>query len=273
MRRAARTIALFVLAFGRPLLAHGDIDEQIAILSRRIAKTPADARLYLHRGELHRFHGDARAALADLARAEKRDPKLAAVHLCRGALFLDAGDPRRARRALGRFLRKEPSNPEGLKLLAKALAKLGRSREAAGLLARAIAASRQPGPELFAEKARLLGESGDREGALAAIDDGLGRLGPVTALELSAIDLAAGLGRADDALGRLDVAAASSPRQEGWLYRRGELLAAAGRGAEARLAYEDALRAIQALPEERRGTPAVWELEERVCSRLTGAHP
>ena len=56
---------------------------------------------------------------------------------------------------------------------------------------------------------------------------------------------------------------ATAPRKERWLCLRGEVLAEAGRGAEAREALLAARAALAGLPEERRSAAAV-ELARRI---------
>ena len=76
--------------------------------------------------------------------------------------------------------------------------------------------------------------------------------------------------RYDAALARLDRIAAGAARKERWLARRGEILAQAGRQAEARTAFTQVRAAIAALPPRRRTTRAVAELEDRI--RMALAH-
>ena len=93
------------------------------------------------------------------------------------------------------------------------------------------------------------------------LDEGLERLsGPVT-LQIYAIDLELTRGHHDAALVRVDRIAATSPRKESWLVRRGEILEQAGRPVEARKAYDDALLAIDGLPASRRWNRAVERLQ------------
>ena len=83
-------------------------------------------------------------------------------------------------------------------------------------------------------------------------------------LQLAAIDIEVGQKRYDAALDRIEAAAASSPRKETWLLRKGEILRDAGRPAEARAAFQNALQAIETLPPARRNVPAMAALEKRI---------
>lgn len=266
--------ALWVcLALFPPAFAHEAIDRQIADLGTRIASHPAEAALYLMRGELHREQGDWHAAARDYRRARLIDPGLEAVDLCLGRLHLDAGRPKRAIASLDRLLGKQPEHPEALTIRARALERLGRNLDAARDFTRAIVAHRppdHPDPDLYLERARTLaGTSEPRlEDALRGLDEGLRTLGPVVGLGFYAIDLEVRLGRFDSALERLDRLAAQSPRKESYLVRRASILEAAARPDEARRSYEEALSAIAALPQERRGARAVHDLETTARSGL-----
>jgi hypothetical protein len=93
------------------------------------------------------------------------------------------------------------------------------------------------------------------------------KIGPVPSLELAALDLEVSLGRHEDALRRIDRLIATSPRNETWVARRGELLAGAGHDEEARQAYAAALRLIGERPADRRPAPTV-ALERRLRAAL-----
>ena len=244
--------------------AHSDLDEQIAAVTARIEREPRRADLHLKRGELHRAHRDWTLALADYDRAAALDPDLAAVDLARATLVLDDDRPQAALAAADRFLARRPDHAEGRALRARILTRLGRPREAAEDWARAIAASPRPRPEHYLERARALAADDRRiDEALAALDDGLRRLGSIVTLELAAMELELSRARYDAALARVDRLAAASARKEQWLLQRGEILERAGRPAEAREAFAAALNAVESLPAARRRTRAAEEVETR----------
>jgi tetratricopeptide (TPR) repeat protein len=262
-----------------PGAAHGPIDEQIAALTGQIQQDSQNAALYLRRGELHSHHRDWEGALADYDRAAQLDPNLAAVDLARGKTLLQAGRFDQAKTPLDRFLVTHPRHAEALASRARVLAKLGQRLPAAEDYARAIAAREglgHPNPEYYVERARVLAAKGGEhvDAALRGLDEGLAKLGPLTTLQLEAIALELHRKRYDAALARLETIAAQSTRQELWLARRGEILVHAGRAAQARLAYEQALAAMESLPARHRRTRAVTELEAQIraaLARLAGA--
>jgi tetratricopeptide (TPR) repeat protein len=251
-----------------PASAHGDLHDQIAAVTREIAAHPRDARLYVRRGELHRFHGETRAALADFDRALSLDPPSADAQLGRARALLAANRATDARHALAQFVQARPDDAEGHRTFARCLARLGRPRDAAAEYSRAIALLPRPSPDVYVERARAFASAGDRTAAIRGLDEGLQRLGPIVSLEEEAIDFEVATKNWDGALARVDRVAARTPRPESWLARRGEILAAASRPGEARVAFENALTAIERLPPRLRETRAMRRLEARVRDSL-----
>lgn len=260
-------IALAVLLSPGPAPAHGSFDTRLAALSAQIEAQPS-ADHYLARSALYREHGDLEAALADLEQAERLEPERVDVDLQRGRLALVAGRPEQALAPLQNLLAESPDHGEAHLALARALAGLGRSREAAIHYTRAIETATVAIPSRYLERADALLAAGQLEAALEGLDEGLARLGPVVALANRAIEIERAQGRADAALVRLDRLAAFASRQETWLARRAELLEDAGRCAEARSVWAAALAEIERLPARRRAAPAMAQLESRARDGL-----
>ena len=253
--------------------AHGAIDEQITTLASQIEEDPQNAALYLKRGELHSYHRDWDAAMADYDRAAQLDPTLAGVDLARGKTLLQAGSPSPAKSALDRFLAKHPEHAGALATRARVLVILGQRLAAAADYTRAIAAAERldrPNPEYYLERARALAAEGGGHvaQALHGLDEGVKRLGPIVALQLFAIEIELAGKRYNAALARLETLAAQSPRKEAWLAHRGDILKQAGRATEARLAYEQALAAIESLPARHRSIGATAKLEAEIRAAL-----
>lgn len=248
--------------------AHGDLHEQIAAMSKEIEKDPQNTELYLKRGELHRFHQDWNAALADLEHALQLDPELDAVYLYRGELWYDKGSPELARKDLDRFLGDHPDHERALIVRARALVALNHLSDAAKDYSHAL--TLHPNPDIYVERAKALasGTKEHQEEALKGLDEGIEKLGPLVTLELPAIDLELRQKRYDAALHRLDRVSAQSERKESWLARQGDILLEAGRIHEAEKAYSDAMSALQILPEARRNTRSVQELEHHIQEAL-----
>ena len=252
------------------LLAHGDLHEQIAQVTKEIAKDPKNAELYLKRGELHRAHQEWDEAQADYDRAITLDPGLFVIDFTRGRMFLEAGWPHSAKVSLDRFLRRQTNHVEALTARARALMKLQQHLEAARDYTAALRHAATGRPELYIERAQALASEGDAhfDEALRGLDEGMRQMGAIVTLQLYAIDVELKRKKFDAALERLEKIAAQSPRKETWLARRGEILQQAGRKDEARQAYESALQAIGTLPPARRNVPAMVELERRIKAAM-----
>jgi tetratricopeptide (TPR) repeat protein len=250
--------------------AHAELILQIDMVTKEIQLDPQNPELYVRRGHLRREHLEYEAAYADFEQANALAPDLPNVDFYRGRLFLDWGWPLSARACLDRLLVRNPKHAEGFTWRARALLKLNQGQAAARDLDRAIALSSEPGPDLFVERAQTLMAEGPEhyDAALKGLDEGMKKLGPLVTLQLFAIDAELKRGSFDGALVRVDLVAARSPRKETWLARRGEILRQAGRPAEAKRAYADALAAWQTLPPTRRNVPAMQELARRIQKEI-----
>jgi tetratricopeptide (TPR) repeat protein len=266
-----RPLQLFLflcLVVPAPALGHGPIHEQIEEVTLRIQRDPRNAELHLKRAELNRIHNDWRAALSDYRTARRLDPTLDVVDFCEGRMLLEAGDLKQARRSLERFLSRHPDDPDALWARARVEAKLRRHKAAVEDYTRALARLSEPKPEHFVERASALAAAGRTTQAIAGLDEGIQRLGPLVTLEIPAIDFELELSRYDAALARLARIIDQSPRKESWLARRGEILARAGREQEAREAFVQALKALEALPPQFQATRAMKELEKQCRASL-----
>lgn len=261
-----RLICIALLMLSVPLLAHEGLHEQITAMTERIRAEPANAALYLKRGELYRLHQQFDLAARDYDRASALDPQLHSVDLGRGRASMAAGRITDAIAALQRYAAAEPNDPEGHTALARALVRAGRSPEAA--IEYTAALRTLPDPDIGIECAQALLAAGKSEEALHGLDDLLTRLGPVVTLQLTAIDIEVNRNDIDAALRRIDAALTTAPRTEMWLELRGDVLMCAGRAAEAREAYQAALEAIASLPPERRATRAIADRERRLRMAL-----
>jgi predicted Zn-dependent protease len=268
--KSLHVFAAASLALSAATYAHGPIHGQIEEVTKRIERDPRNPALYLKRAELHRIHSDWREALADYRKIRRLDPGLDVVDFLEGRMLLEANSLEAAKHFLERFVSRHRDDPEALWVLARVEAKLGRADRAAEAYTRALARLSQPKPEHFLERSRALAAAGRTDQALAGIDAGIQRLGPLVTLEMDAIDFELHFKRYDAALARLARIQEQTPRKERWLARRGEILAQAGRGEEARDAFVQALQAIDALPAHLRVTRAMQELEQQCKASLAG---
>ncbi len=260
--------ALAAWAMTPPLLAHGELHEQIEAVTALIAKEPVNADLILKRAELHRAHEEWAAALADYDRVDPLAP--GRTSLGRGLVLLAQGKAREALAPLDECLRARPDHIEALTARGRARVQL---RELAGAVAdfdRAIELSRVFDPDVFLERARAL--TGDEppklDEAARGLNEAIRRAGDVPSLGLALCDIEVQRGRFDDALALNDKLRARSPRQESWLARRGEILLKAGQPGEAAEAFRAAQAAIHSLPPRLRVTQMTRELEAKLGQQL-----
>lgn len=249
--------------------AHGPANHEIETLSERMESAPPRALDVLRRGELHRVMGHWRAAAEDYDRAEALDPTLVDVQVCRAALQHAMDEPEAARRTLDAVLRRDPAQARARELRAQVLEAMGSRLDAVADLDRLIATSKAPPPDWYVTRARLLAEAGSQwiPRAIEGLDQGIATLGPLVSLESPAVDLERALGRHDAALARLETLAPQIALRD-YLERRGLILAAAGRDAEARAAFAAALAEIESLSDGRRRRPAVHDQEARLRATL-----
>lgn len=261
-------LALFV-AGGPRGQAHGDDQAMIEALTEQLLKAP-EADLYLRRGELHRHLQAWEKADADFVAAARLDPALALVDYFRARTQLEAGAPARALPLVERYLAKAPDEPEGRFLHGDILAALGRHDDGAGEYAEGIRRAPSPRPEHYLRRARFLAAApaADPARIVAAIDEGLSRLGPVIALVDFAITVELERRNHAGAIARIDQLMTHVPRRERWLARRGEILASCGRRDEAAVSYRAALAAIADLPERFRDTVPIEKLTIDVRAAL-----
>jgi tetratricopeptide (TPR) repeat protein len=273
LRIRARTAAfflLFVLFQMPPVHGHGDVHEQIELVTRQIELSPDNPQLYLKRSELHREHEDYDAAVADCLRALELDSKLDAARLLMARAFLEGDWPLASGTAINQYLIRFPEHAGAWEIRARAWLLLDEPLFAADAYLQAIRHSKTDQPAYFLERSRALLKGGKDYSieALASLDEGIRRLGPLVVLQLEAIELEMLRGHFDKALQRLETIAVQAGRQESWLLRKGEILLRAQRREEARAAFEEAQQALLKLPPTRRSTPATRELEEKIEAHL-----
>jgi tetratricopeptide (TPR) repeat protein len=269
MKRALLVAWLGVIAWVN-VFADGDVVLRIEEISKQIEKNPRDAMLYFRRGEFQRVHGQWMLALADFDEARRISPGLLETDLAKGETLFQAGELKAAKLSLDRYLAKNPNHEMALTARARVLIGLKDYGPAIEDFTRAIAHGGSLKPEYYFERGQawLAMEPKNYKEALKGLDEGIQKVGPLVILEILAIDCEVGLKSWDGALKRIDLLAKQSPRKDGWLARRGEILQQAGRIKEARAAYKASLAAIAALPPHRREIAATVELEKRVKQAL-----
>ena len=267
MRTYGLLLACWLGLLTVPAEAHEDPSDQVSHHSRLLLERPQDPDLHLRRGELLRLAGQWDEAEADYrsALAAGADPSV--VALCRAGLALDRDEPGAALTAL------EPladQSSAACLIRGRALRRLERLPEAATSLSRAIELSARPRPGDYLELSAVIADQGASfiPEALAVLDAGSMRLGPIATLTHAAVQLEIERGQFVAALDRLEAAPPAQRQAPAWLARRGEILRQAGRELEAQAAFTESLARIGELPPNRRSTPAMRELESRLRGNL-----
>jgi tetratricopeptide (TPR) repeat protein len=267
--RASAVLATWLACSGLAGQVRADRSpDPVAALTERIAAEPNNALLHHQRAELERARGDYASAFADYDRAEKLDPQLHVVHLSRGRALLESNRSEAAIASLTRFLERHPGHYQALLLRARAHTRLAQHADAERDFGAALVAMADPSPDVYLERAGNLVKAGQREAALAVLDEGMRSVGQVLALEQAALELELELGRTDAALARLDAMLGQSSRREALLAKKAAILDKAGRKAEARLAREEALTAIEHLPQAKRALGPTKKLRKELVAAL-----
>jgi predicted Zn-dependent protease len=242
----ARLLSVLVLVLPALVAAHPTVDARLDDVTHRLAAHPDDPALLLRLGDLERERGDRDAAFAAYERAAAAPNAPDEVELARGTLLAEAGFPRAALVVLDRFVGRHPAHVGARVARARVRAAAGRRVAAAADLSRAIALTPAPPPDLYLERAQLLVAADRPDAALRGLDEGVGRLGPLAALEDAAIDLEVTREQWNAALARVDRLLGDVPRHPAWLLRRGRICERAGRAADARAAFAAALDVLEA---------------------------
>lgn len=268
---------LATIIYSSPVLAHMGVSEEIEKVSVQIQDNPEAASLYLQRANLHRINQHWPEALADYAQVLLLDPNNESAELGIGRTWLDQGEPGRALAHLNLALSLQPDNVRALVIRARALSVGGNPLAAAAGYASAIdtfKAPHNPLPEYYFERARAFESAGAQYtgAALLTLDAGIGRLGNIRILEDYAVELERKRGNYTAALQRLDRIIDQSARKESLLLARGEILLEQGHKLEAEAAFNAALAAIDALPAQRRHSPAMRQLRLDIVRRQQSQH-
>jgi tetratricopeptide (TPR) repeat protein len=250
-------------------LAHGDLHERIAEVSRQIEKEPNRADLRFKRADLHRLHHDWPAARTDLAAARQLDPQLADLDFLAGIVELGAGSPAVALDLLDRQLTANPNHVAARLWRARSLAALDRPGDAVRDYDLILRTSREHVPDHYLERARSQCAAGmDVAVVLQGLDEGIGCLGPLVSLQSMAVDLELQRNDRQAAVRRIDQTLPTLPFRAPWLLRRGQVLERDGQPAEARQTYTTALRELTAIPAARRRSTVHQELEQQLRHAL-----
>lgn len=251
--------------------AHGDVAEHIDILSKEYAQQPSDEVL-LRRARLYIDQGNARQARKDLNRVLDLAPERheAWYYLAQAQLMLN--QPAQALEAIEFFLARTGSDAgkaQGLVVKGDAQLAGGKALVAGQTYVEALALEAEANPE-HVLKAVDAFHAGGSVRALEVLADGIHRLGPLVSLQERGYAIEMETGRYQQALARIEQMLAGGQRLPQLLYKKAQTLQALQRPEEARQNLQAALAEIDQLPEGRRNTPALLQLQDAIRKALTG---
>ena len=245
-----------LLAFApAPAGAHGAYHEVVCKLERLLDNNPDDADLHYRLATAHSDHEEWKLCLDELAVIERLKPGIHPTEYLRGRSLHQAGRHAEARHVLDAFIAKNPSHSGALATRGKVLMALGLPAEAAMDFRTVIQQTPTPGPEPYLQLADCLRAAGQSGDALAALDDGLEKMGAIPDLLRESLELATAVEDWDLALDRIAKLRESAPRPEPWMAERARLLTKAGCTPDARAAWSELREHMNALPNLDRGTP------------------
>jgi arylsulfatase A-like enzyme/Flp pilus assembly protein TadD len=215
----------------------GDLAAASGRCRELIQRRPDMPLSFVYLAQIERERGNLVEAVKALRQAVALDPNDTAAVALLGASLTQAGQPAEAVAMLETYARNHDPDVEVFTSYALALARIGRSKDALGILARA----RELDPSnamLLVNTATVLLMAGDRAGARAQFEAALGMNADVPRAHSSLGILDLEDRRFSEALAHWRAATAADPREFETILAAGLSLGRAGRTAEARAALE-----------------------------------
>jgi len=223
------------------VVAHSDVDPDIAEVTAELADQPENVGLLLRRGRLYRFNGHLIESLNDLEKAWLLDRDNRQVALARCRTLVALGREGEAEAALNRYLQGESGVSRVVALVERAhlYARTGRTDLALADFSAALAL--YPTVELYLARGHLQEQVGQLDAAAAGYREGLSHLLHATILRRELIRVKIAQGHYPEALPLIDEELAAASVKTDWYLRRAEVLAAMGQTEAADTARAQAL--------------------------------
>lgn len=268
-----RSFILLLLCLPLHALAHSDGHERMKQLDAQIRNEPDNAELHLRRGRLYIEENHFEEARADLEKTLALTPLQHGARYFLAEALLHGGKAELAEQQAQRFIDAHGANEPGA--LSRGYWLLGQARLAQQHPEAAIAAYRsalkvtaEPTPDhyqLFVNASLAAGGKYLDE-ALQVLDQGLTAGGSIDLLQGMALEVELRADRTDAGLQRLEAIIAQKKRLPFLYARKAEILANAGRMAEADKALISARNALTAVPVKRRRAKAYTDLEQQIAA-------
>ncbi len=243
--------------------AHPGIHHDIERVSASLQKEPGNAELLMERGYYYRLAGQLKESLADLDQAEKLAPSNLDIVGQRGMTLAAIGRGEDAEAELTRFINSGRGSAAVLADRARIRAKSGRADAAIEDYSAALKLG--PDVDLYIERCSVQEIEGRLSHAAAGLREGINELGGAIVLRERLVEIEVRRKRYDAALKVIDDQLAVAPVKSEWYLRRGNVLAAAGRDADARADWKRALDEANRVLETR---PTATHLISRARANL-----
>lgn len=265
------TLLTVLLGYSGVLFAHGNVHEHIHRLDLKIAHHPQDVSQLIERGQLLLNEGHADAALADFKTARRMAPGRIEIlyYLARAQLMLKKPDS--ALQSAKTFLRNvnnDSARARGHILIGDILSASAKPLQAGEAYLSALGLSHEAEPDYWLNAANAFHTAGKTDKAIAILNDGIRRLGPLHVLNARAVDLELEQKQYSAALHWVDQMLATRQRTPFLLYQKGKILKSLDRADESRQTFTLALQAIDRLAESRRQSHAFQELKTLLLTEI-----
>jgi tetratricopeptide (TPR) repeat protein len=261
--------ATLVFALAQPQAsAHGTHSSLMTKVDARLAENPEDGRLWYQRAILQFEHEDYAAAAVDFAKVEQFAPGEYAVLWWQGRIFEAEGKLTEGKAALDLYLEKVPNHGEALASRARIQMKLGENAAALDDFRSALKHCPCAGLDLIVEVATALASHDSTDEAVATLETGLQRIGPIPSLQLKLLEVEENAGRFDSALARIESFQKSAARPEPWMQKRASLLSKACRFPQSRAAWAALIAHLNGLPADQRDSHAMVMMAEQAQQAL-----
>jgi len=220
---------------------HTELSLDIERISGKLRNDPDRVDLLVRRGQLFRRDGHPLASMADLNRAGRLAPDRWDIVFERAMTMVSLGRDEQADWELTRCLKMHPSLAIGYAERGKIKARSGRKAAAVADLNEAIGI--KPSVDWVLLRGRLQEEAGQLDAAAMEYRDAMQRLNEPVLIRLALVRVEVARKHFEAALAWIDPALEGASIKTEWYLRRGDVLTAAGRLAEARGDLDRALKA------------------------------
>lgn len=237
----------------------------------KLKDAPDDPALHHRLAAAHVEHGDWKEALVELERVRRLAPDVYHLGYLSGRALAAGGMLDAALAELDDFLATKPTDQPALCERARVMLNVGRVEEALSDYRNAL--RQGAAPELYVETAQAFRKHGRVEEAAEIANRGAQETTQDPEVLSCAVDCAVAAGRVDEAVAHAETLRKAWPRPEPWMQRKAEILAAAGRSMEARVAWQELHDHIMALPNLDRAQPFLAVMLEHSRAALGMAAP